>query len=184
MNIRHVFCLLILATLGAFAQAQEKTDRKSMTFQPGAKTPDGVTPAPRFENVSLDASADNAPVVFAKIFFGLLQKNDIDAAYEELTRGSKIAERPEELKALKAKTREAIDVFGPILGYELADSKEVGPRLTRRTYISIGRDFPLRWRFYFYKPDLAWKLIDLRVDDRLGGMFDEPEEPKPAGGEQ
>jgi hypothetical protein len=82
------------------------------------------------------------------------------------------------LKTLKAKTREAIEVFGAISGYELVDSKNVGTRLLRRTYLSLGRDFPLRWRFYFYKSENVWRLIDLRVDDRLAGMFDETDEPR------
>ena len=67
-----------------------------------------------------------------------------------------------------------------VIGYELVESKNVGVRLLRRTYVSVGKEFPLRWRFYFYKPDLAWRLIDLRVDDRLPGIFDEPDEPRTA----
>ena len=84
------------------------------------------------------------------------------------------------MKSLKTKTREAIDVFGAVIAYELVESKNVGVRLLRRTYLSVGKEFPLRWRFYFYKPDLAWRLIDLRVDDRLPGIFDEPDEPRTA----
>ena len=56
--------------------------------------------------------------------------------------------------------------------------KSVGDRLISYTVISLGKDFPLRWRFYFYKPVDVWKLIDLRVDDRLAAIFDEPEDPR------
>jgi len=111
-------------------------------------------------------------------FFVSLQKNDVDGAYANLTKGSKIAEKPQEIKQLKAKTTEAIDVFGAIFGYDLVDSKSVGSRLVRSTYASHGKIYPLRWRFYFYKPDDTWLLIDMRVDDKLSGMFDEPEDPK------
>jgi hypothetical protein len=82
------------------------------------------------------------------------------------------------LKQLKSKTREAIEVFGTIHGYDLVDSKAIGSRLVRATYVSLGKVFPLRWRFYFYKPDDVWRLIDLRVDDKLTGIFDESEEGK------
>jgi len=95
-------------------------------------------------------------------------------------KGSKIAERPEELKTLKSKTKEAIEVFGPIQNYELVETKNVGTHLLRRTYLSLNKEFPLRWRFYFYLSDNLWRLIDLRVDDRVTGMFDEVEEPKSA----
>lgn len=159
-----------------------------MTFFPGtppAKT-NGTTPAPAAASTpapvepatTVDLSGPEAPAEIAGNFFALLQRGDVEKSYGELTRGSKIAERPEDLKTLKAKTREAIEVFGAISGYELVDSKNVGTRLLRRTYLSLGRDFPLRWRFYFYKSENTWRLIDLRVDDRLAGMFDETEEPR------
>ena len=118
------------------------------------------------------------PAQVAAIFFGLLGKNEIDPAYEGLMKGSRIAERPDELKTLKSKTREAIDVFGPILNYELVETRNVGTHLLRRTYISLNKEFPLRWRFYFYLSGEVWRVIDLRVDDRVTGMFDETDEPK------
>ena len=120
------------------------------------------------------------PAQVAGIFFGLLQKNEVEPAYEGLMKGSRIAERPEELKTLKTKTREAIDVFGPVQSYELVETRNVGTHLLRRTYISLNKEFPLRWRFYFYLSGGLWRLIDLRVDDRVTGMFDEAEDPKAA----
>jgi hypothetical protein len=39
--------------------------------------------------------------------------------------------------------------------------------------ISLNSDLPLRWRFYFYKSQGAWKLVDLRVDDGLVELFEE-----------
>ena len=66
-------------------------------------------------------------------------------------------------------------VFGVMTGFDSVAKKTVGERLVSYTYVSLGKEFPLRWRFYFYKPQESWKLIDLRVDDRLSAMFDEPE---------
>ncbi|MDQ3625213.1 MAG: hypothetical protein M3463_22495 [Verrucomicrobiota bacterium] len=115
----------------------------------------------------------DVPGQMASGFFSLLQKNEVDQAYASLMRNSKIAERPDEVNGLKEKSREAIEVFGPVQGVELTESKNVGTRLLRRTYISLNRDFPLRWRFYFYLSDNVWRIIDLRVDDRVSGMFEE-----------
>ena len=184
--------LLIAATLiagasAALGQARATPERKTMIFQPGAKTPDApaATPVPVRPAASAPPAAPANPLGVdepgqaAAAFFGLLQKQAIDEAYAGLTRGSKIGERPEELKNLKAKTVEAIEVFGNILGYEVVETKTLGSNLMRRTYLSLGKDFPLRWRFYFYRTEGSWKLVDLRVDDRLGGMFEEPEERSP-----
>jgi hypothetical protein len=180
-------CLHLFRCLGAGEEQSEKP--KTLIFPPGAKKPDtaGADAPPAAAAAAAVEPADagvatprlqDPPSQIAATFFGLLQKGELDPAYDSLTRGSKIAERPEELKTLKNKTREAIEVFGAVLGYELVESKPIGSRLLRRTYISLGKEFPLRWRLYFYKSENVWRLIDLRVDDRLTGMFDEQEEPR------
>jgi hypothetical protein len=162
----------------------ESADRPKVLIFQNTKQPDGVSEAnsthsetaPRqtLPNPMLDG-----PSQMVANFFGSLQSGKIDDGYATLTKDSKIAEKPEELKQLKAKTREAIEVFGAIAGYDLVESKAIGTRLVRATYISQGKVFPLRWRFYFYKPENAWRLIDMRVDDKLTGIFDEAEEGKP-----
>ena len=164
--MKHLFCLLIFLAPSVFALAQDKKPKAP----PAA---DVTTRAP--------VTAENdLPAQVAAIFFGLLQKNEIEPAYEGLMKGSRIAERPEELKTLKSKTKEAIDVFGPVQNYELVETRNVGTHLLRRTYLSLNKEFPLRWRFYFYLSGETWRLIDLRVDDRVTGMFDETDDVKSA----
>jgi hypothetical protein len=188
--------LLSLALLPAAALAEDKP-RKTLTFQPGARSPDSTpapaakaSPAPAVRAASATPNAEDAkpgeddPAQAATAFFTLLGKNLVEQAYTNLTRGSKIADRPEELQTLKARTNDAIQIFGTIHGYELLESKQVGAHLLRRTYLSLGHDFPLRWRFYYYKTVDQWRLVDLRVDDRLSAVFEEPEEAAPAPAKQ
>ena len=125
--------------------------------------------------VPSETEADGPEKIIAR-FFSYLLRREVDQAYDQLTRGTKIAERAEDVKTLKAKTKEAITVFGPMLGYDTVVKKNVGSRLVSYTLLSLGKEFPLRWRFYFYKPQETWRLIDLRVDDRLAAMFDETDE--------
>jgi hypothetical protein len=132
-------------------------------------------PAPRTETPA-PAATNDVPMKMADDFFTSLEKGQIDEAYANLTKGSRIIEKPEDLRVLKQKTKEAVEVFGAIQGYELVETKPVGTKLMRRTYLSLGAEYPLRWRFYFYLANNRWRLIDLRVDDRLSGMFDEPRE--------
>src|SRR5207253_862216 len=112
--------------------------------------------------VPAEPETDGPEKIIAR-FFSYLQRREVDQAYDQLTRGTKIAERAEDVKTLKAKTKEAISVFGPILGYDSVSRKSVGVRLVSYTLVSLGKEFPLRWRFYFYKPQETWRLIDLRV---------------------
>jgi hypothetical protein len=151
----HRLSLVLILCLSLSAFGQEKP------------APSPETPAP---------AAKDVPMKMADDFFASLEKGQIDEAYANLTKGSKIIEKPEDLRVLKQKTKEAVDVFGAIQGYELVETKPVGSKLMRRTYLSLGAEYPLRWRFYFYLANNRWRLIDLRVDDRLSGMFDEPRE--------
>ena len=124
-------------------------------------------------SVSTRPKVDDSIAETIDTFFALLAKNQIDKAYERLTFGTKIAEQAKEVATLRSRTQQAIVLFGDVRGHELVQVKNVGTHLLAATYLSLGKDFPLRWRFYFYRSDGPWKLIDIRVDDRLVDMFDE-----------
>ena len=169
MKFPTAFFIVCSLASPAFSQRPPIIDADS---KPPAAGPIVETAAPG------ETEADLPDKIIAR-FFSYLQRREVDQAYDQLTRGTKIAERAEDVKTLKSKTREAITVFGPILGYDFVAKKNVGARLVSYTIVSLGKEFPLRWRFYFYKSQETWKLIDLRVDDRLATMFDEPEEGRP-----
>lgn len=113
-------------------------------------------------------------------FFSSLQRRELDQAYSELTQNSRLAEKQAEIDALKQKTRQAMDLFGDVIGHELVETRWVGSHMARMTYLSLGKEYPLRWRFYFYEVEKTWRLIDIRVDDNLVRMFDEEAEPNDA----
>lgn len=210
--MRHtpLFLLLLAAAVPLHAQTprpaaratakpveSSPTPRKSMVFpSTNARTPEMpvATPAPNTAAEANGATSVAAPKPVAKTgddcldlatnFFELLKREQIDEAYTSLTKGSKIGDRPEELRGLKTKTSEAISLFGAIRGFEVIESKSVGTTLRRYTIVSFGRDFPLRWRFYCYKADEQWRLVDLHVDDRLNGIFGEDSGPDGAEAKQ
>ncbi|MEI9895403.1 MAG: hypothetical protein WDN28_16315 [Chthoniobacter sp.] len=196
MNRRSILAFILVGT-AALLHAQdkaatpkpekgEKATPKVLTFQPAARLPDaapetvnGTVHSVAVQRLALPNPMSDGPSQIVATFFASLREGKIDEGYATLTKESKIAEKPEELKQLKAKTREAIEVFGAISGYDFVESRAIGQRLVRATYVSQGRVFPLRWRFYFYKPLSEWRLIDMRVDDKLTGLFDEADEGKP-----
>ncbi len=155
--------VLLVLIVGASAFAEEK-QRTQIVIQPGVQLQ--TTEQPR-----VDSALDGAVVKAIGSFFAKMQKKDLDGAYNELTKGTKIGEKPEEVQALKTKTQQAIDMFGEVTGSELIGVKFVGTHLLNATYLSLGKALPLRWRFYFYKAPEGWRLIDIRVDDRLVDMF-------------
>ncbi len=165
-----------LTSAAAFAQATVKPSLKgSLIGNEASAVGESPAPAPALPP---PAAADDTPEKSIARFFAYVQRKEVDQAYDQLTRGTKIAERAEDVKLLKSKTKDALAMFGTVLGYEIVTKKNVSERLVSYTCISLGREFPLRWRFYFYKPADAWKLVDLRVDDRLAAIFDEQEDPR------
>jgi hypothetical protein len=173
--MKLITAFAIALCLNATAQDTQKPKLRPPTA-PSVPEPAPSATAPA---ATAPASEPETPEKTVARFFASIQRKEVDQAYEVLTKGTKIAERAEDVKMLKSKTKDAIAVFGAIGGYDLAATKKVGERLVSYTYVSLGKEFPLRWRFYFYKPADTWKLIDLRVDDRLAAIFDEQEERRP-----
>jgi len=133
--------------------------------------PSAATPTPKPQSV--DKIVDS--------FFVLLGRGQVNQAYDQLTAGTTIAGKATDVDELKSKTMEAIKMFGAVQGYELVNTKNVGTHLMCSTYVSLGKNLPLRWKFYFYKSGEAWHLIDIRVDDRLVDMFDDKNpQPRPS----
>ncbi len=164
--MRTLFCLLLASLVTAHAQPKSEEARKTLIFPPGASEPQAAaTPAPKISSWTPSDVLDT--------FFLSLKAGQVDVAYDALTRNTIIADRREDVTALKEKTKQALDSYGPIKGYEVVDEQTVGTMLMRRTCISLNDFLPLRWRFYFYKSGGEWRLVDLRVDDALGELFEE-----------
>lgn len=161
--------LYFLLATSALAQQTNSEGGNRLIFLPGAKTPlSNATPTPPPAPRRTDT-----PTQAMEAFFLALKSGQIPAAYDGLVHGTIIADRKEDVAALKEKTMQAIDNYGPISGFEVVDEKTVGQSLQRFTCISLNTDLPLRWRFYFYKSDAGWRLVDLRVDDALVELFEE-----------
>jgi hypothetical protein len=162
------FVVIVFLASSAISLAQQGNNKQRtgrIVFPPGATQPAASpTPAPR-EVANPSEKMDE--------FFRALKAGQVDAAYDALVKGSIIADRREDVAGLKKRTQEALDNYGPVAGYETVDEKIVGTSLLRRTCISLNSDLPLRWRFYFYNSEGAWKLVDLRVDDGLVELFEE-----------
>src|SRR5579871_1645720 len=150
MNLRPlIVCLLLATTMLLHAQDKAATPRpdksagktsaksaenpKFVTSAPAATGPDtaaeSITSGGVIQRVPQANPMLDGPAQMVANFFAALHEGKIDDGYATLTKDSKIAEKPEELKTLKAKTREAIEVFGNISGHDFVESRAVGQRL-------------------------------------------------------
>jgi len=162
--MRLALILLLAAAAVGFAQQSDDPGRKRLVFPAGSSEP-LATPTPAGK------LPDAASVI--DTFFNTMKAGRTEAAYDALVKDTVIGQRAEDVKGLKERTQQAIDNYGPIAGYETVEERAVGTCLLRRTCISLNSDLPLRWRFYFYKSNDVWRLVDLRVDDGLVELFNE-----------
>ena len=166
--------LFVFLAAAATIHAQETDQRKRMIFS--TANPDGQTAAtatPTPAAAPEPAAKHPEPAAAIGAFFLALKAGQVDAAYEGLVRNTIIAERKENVNDLKLSTKKALDHYGPVSGFEVVDTLQVGSSLMRQTCISLNQDLPLRWRFYFYRSEGAWKIVDMRVDDGLVELFEE-----------
>ena len=170
-RMRFIFLVLLAATVTL--PAQEAEQRKRMIFStinppahPSA-TPSTTPTAPA------EPGKHPEPAAAINAFFLALKAGQVDAAYDGLVKNTIIAERTENVNELKESTKKAIDHYGPVSGFEVVDTLQVGASLMRQTCISLNQDLPLRWRFYFYRSEGVWKIVDMRVDDGLVELFEE-----------
>jgi len=162
--------LLFLFPGLSHAQTAKPTQQPLITVPENHPAP---SPAGAKPGESVDKIVDS--------FFALLGKGQIDEAYDDLTAGTDIAKKAGYVGILKSKTTDAVKVFGEFQGYELINIKNIGTHLMCASYLSLGKNLPLRWKFYFYKSDQTWRFIDIRVDDGLVNMFEDANpHPQPA----
>lgn len=158
----RIFPILAFLFVVSTALAQQSGEAKKRILFSNTTPAPASTPATNME-----------PVDLLQRFFEDLKADKLDAAYEGLAKNTLVASKAENLEQLKKRTRDALDNFGPVKGYEIVDTLEIGNALFRQTCISLNEDLPLRWRFYFYRSENKWKLVDLRVDDGIVELFDE-----------
>lgn len=106
-------------------------------------------------------------------FLNQLKTGQTKEAYNRLLKGSRIAQQPDKVELLVAKTEQAFAVYGKMIKYEPFDTYEVGSSVVVVTYLTNLPVQPLRWRFVYYKPAEDWTIIDVRVDDVLVDLLDD-----------
>ncbi len=142
-------------------------------------------PKPQPAATPLTAKPDESVDKIVENFFALLGKDQVDQACDYLVNGTKIAENLEWVANLKVKTKETIKASGEIQGYELLGIQNEGTHLMRSTYVALGKGYPLVWKFYFYRSEKEWKLIDMRLEIGLSDVFENNKPPQevPAAGQ-
>lgn len=165
---------LLLCCHGALAQTSKI--ESIPTSEPVDQSPSRKLPntlEEKEEPKATTTTASRPPDEVVETFFNTLKADRVDDAYNALDQQFVLQDRSEEANRMREQTQKAIDAYGPVVGYELLKEEKLGTHLIRRTYLLVGEGLPMRWRFYFYRAEKDWQLIDMRVDDALVQWFEE-----------
>src|SRR5688572_13884808 len=80
---------------------------------------------------AVSSAAPREPKVMASEFFAALGNSEVEGAFEKLTQGSNLAKRERDLTLFRERTRQVMDDYGHIAGYELLEEKQAGTNLLR-----------------------------------------------------
>lgn len=120
------------------------------------------------------AGAEEAPPELTQIcsaFFGQLREGKVAEAYTVLLQGSRIAAKLEDVAKLEERTREMLQSYGNVRGYDAVSVEYVGKNLCRLTYLTRSDTAPVRWRIVFYRPADKWRVFNLQMDDAVMEFF-------------
>jgi len=125
-------------------------------------------------SLACPAPAEDAPAEITRVcaaFFDQLKAGQIKPAYQELLRGSRIADQVEDVAKLQQRAEELVQGYGPILGYEFVKAQGIGKSLCQVTYITRSDRAPVVWQITFYRPAETWRVFNVRMDDRVMDLF-------------
>lgn len=120
------------------------------------------------------ASAEEAPPELAQMcatFFNQLRESKVSEAYSLLLQGSRIAAKLDDVSKLEERTREMLQSYGAVRGYDAVNVEYVGKNLCRLTYLTRSDIAPVRWRIVFYRPADKWRVFNLQMDDAVMEFF-------------
>ncbi len=169
-----------LSTLALFAALSVSSHLHAQTLSldvPGAPAPAAgeVNPIFKFHRRKPDPTAlPEGPKTQIQLFFQTLSKGSTHAraALDTLLKGTRLAERTENVSVLSDKVTEAIRVYGKIIDTEHYDTQKVGKRMLVATFLTWHELQPIQWRFTFYQASVDWALIDLRVSDNVEDLIE------------
>jgi len=105
-------------------------------------------------------------------FFQLIEKNEIKKAFDALLENSPLKNKEEQVKNLMDQTKQAIVLYGKVVGNEAVSSEIASTSLIRLRYLGIHTNFPMRWILtYFNSPKFGWIVINVKLDDMSEYFF-------------
>ncbi len=120
------------------------------------------------------AGAEEAPPELTQMcatFFGQLRESKVGEAYSLLLQGSRIAAKLEDVSKLEDRTREMLQSYGAVRGYDVVNVEHAGKNLCRLTYLTRSDIAPVRWRIVFYRPADKWRVFNMQMDDAVMEFF-------------
>lgn len=106
-------------------------------------------------------------------FFSIYSKNPAKAIDYGFSTNKWLDRKIDAVTDLKNKLKNLIDLCGDYYGYELLSEKTAGENIKMVTFIVRYDREPIRFTFFFYKPNGTWRLNNFSYDEDIDKDLEE-----------
>ncbi|MFW6124741.1 MAG: hypothetical protein ACOC46_01225, partial [Pirellulales bacterium] len=132
-----------------------------LVASPASRAQRGQERATRLDEIRLAEAVEE--------FLATLARGEVDDAFQQILRGSPVADETEQVEHLVTQTENALRAYGAFRGSERLDIRSIGQSLVFLRYLYKTERLPLVWFFAYYRPDAQaeWNLVVIRFDTDL-----------------
>lgn len=106
-------------------------------------------------------------------FFKLLINKKVNEAFNNILINSTIGKKQEQVNNLIEQTKRVNEIYGEANTFEKINYENVGTSLIKIRYLTLHKEYPMKWTFTFYKsPEKGWIIINLKFDDVIEDLFE------------
>ena len=117
--------------------------------------------------------AQATPETLAKDVITAYQQGNAET-FTSLVTASPLLDRTATLEAqIKTNTQTLLDVYGPVVGWELVKTKSVSERFIENSYVIFQKEFATRLKLSFYHRSSGWIITSFKIDDNITNFLEE-----------
>lgn len=117
--------------------------------------------------------AQATPEALAKQVISAYQQGNAEV-FTDLVTASPLLDKTTTLEAqIKTNIQTLLDVYGPVEGWELVQTKSASNRFIANSYVIFQNEFATRLELSFYKRASGWVITSFKIDDSITHLLED-----------
>jgi len=112
--------------------------------------------------------AQATPETLARDVLAAYKQGDVET-FTELVTASPLLDKT---TTLTAQLETLLDIYGPVEGWELVQTKSASQRYVEKSYLIFQDEYATRLQLTFYKRASGWIITSFKIDDSNDTLLD------------